>query len=69
MVEKVRNAKGNAGYNAATDTYEDLVKAGVIDPAKVVRCALQNAVSIAGMMLTTEAAIGNKAKTDPIDDA
>jgi chaperonin GroEL len=69
VVEKVRSAKGNAGYNAANDKYEDLVKAGVIDPTKVVRCALQNAVSIAGMMLTTEAAIAGKAKVDPVDDA
>ena len=47
----------NFGFNAGTDTYEDMVKAGVIDPAKVTRTALQNAASIAGLMLTTEAII------------
>ena len=48
---------GDEGFNAATETYEDLVKAGVIDPAKVVRSALQNASSIASLLLTTEALI------------
>jgi len=58
IVEKVRAEKNpNVGYNAATDIFEDLVAAGVIDPAKVTRCALQNAASIAGLMLTTEALI------------
>src|SRR5690242_9929181 len=58
IVEKVRAEKNpNVGYNAETETFEDLVAAGVIDPAKVTRCALQNAASIAGMMLTTEALI------------
>jgi chaperonin GroEL len=58
IVEKVRASKEpNYGYNAATDTFEDLVAAGIIDPAKVTRCALQNAASIAGLMLTTEALI------------
>jgi chaperonin GroEL len=58
IVEKVRASKdANFGYNAATDTFEDLVVAGIIDPAKVTRCALQNAASIAGLMLTTEALI------------
>ena len=58
IVERVRAEKNpNVGYNAATDTFEDLVAAGVIDPAKVTRCALQNAASIAGLMLTTEALI------------
>jgi chaperonin GroEL len=58
IVAKVRAEKNpNIGYNAATDTFEDLVAAGVIDPAKVTRCALQNAASIAGLMLTTEALI------------
>jgi chaperonin GroEL len=56
IVEKVRaNKDPNFGYNAATETFEDLVAAGIIDPAKVTRCALQNAASIAGLMLTTEA--------------
>jgi len=58
IVEKVRSEKNaNVGYNAETETFEDLVAAGVIDPAKVTRCALQNAASIAGLMLTTEALI------------
>ncbi|HYH86379.1 MAG TPA: chaperonin GroEL [Pyrinomonadaceae bacterium] len=58
IVEKVReNKKENFGYNAATETMEDLVEAGVIDPAKVTRTALQNAASIAGLMLTTEALV------------
>jgi len=58
IVEKVRAEKNpNIGYNAVTENFEDLVAAGVIDPAKVTRCALQNAASIAGLMLTTEALI------------
>ena len=58
IVEKVRSEKNeNVGFNAATETFEDLVKAGVIDPAKVTRTALQNASSIAGLMLTTEAMV------------
>ena len=64
VVEKVRTSKGSIGYNAATDVYEDLLKAGVIDPAKVVRCALQNAASVASLMLTTEAMIAEKPKKD-----
>jgi chaperonin GroEL len=58
VVEQVRSHKeANYGFNAATDQYEDLVKAGVIDPTKVTRTALQNASSIASLMLTTEAMI------------
>jgi chaperonin GroEL len=58
VVEKVRASKDpNYGFNAATEEYEDLVRAGVIDPAKVTRTALQNAASIAALMLTTEATI------------
>src|SRR6266850_2613669 len=57
VVQKVRDLKDSNGFNALTDTYEDLVKAGVIDPAKVVRSALQNASSIASLLLTTEALI------------
>ena len=57
MVEKVRGGKAGYGYNAQTDEYEDLVEAGVIDPTKVVRTALQNAASIAGLLLTTEAVV------------
>ena len=57
VVAKVKDMKQDEGFNAATDTYQDLVKAGVIDPAKVVRNALQNASSIASLLLTTEALI------------
>jgi chaperonin GroEL len=57
VVSKVREMKADEGYNAGTETYEDLVKAGVIDPAKVVRNALQNASSIASLLLTTEAMV------------
>ncbi|MBN1521479.1 MAG: chaperonin GroEL [Candidatus Aureabacteria bacterium] len=55
VVGKVLDSKGNSGFNVATETYEDLVAAGIIDPTKVTRTALQNAASIAGLMLTTEA--------------
>jgi chaperonin GroEL len=66
VVEKVRAAKdNNFGYNALTDTYEDLVQAGVIDPTKVTRTALQNAASIAGLLLTTEALIVEKKEDKP----
>ncbi len=65
IVEKVRSEKNaNYGYNAATETFEDLVAAGIIDPAKVTRCALQNAASIAGLMLTTEALISEIQEDD-----
>jgi len=65
IVEKVRASKDpNYGYNAATETFEDLVAAGIIDPAKVTRCALQNAASIAGLMLTTEALISELQEDD-----
>ena len=64
IVDKVRNAKANEGYNAANGKYEDLVKAGVIDPTKVVRSALQNAASVAALMLTTEAMIAELPKDD-----
>ena len=60
VVDKVKKAKGNQGFNAATEEYEDLVEAGVIDPTKVVRTALQNAASVAGLLLTTEALIAEK---------
>jgi chaperonin GroEL len=62
VVDKVRAGKDAFGYNAANDEYTDLIKAGVIDPAKVVRCALQNAASVAGLLLTTEALIAEKPK-------
>jgi len=57
VVEKVKNGKGGEGYNVATDKFEDLIKSGVVDPTKVTRSALQNAASIAGLLLTTEALI------------
>lgn len=61
VLERVRESKNNNyGYNALTDTYEDLIQAGVIDPTKVTRTALQNAASIAGLLLTTEALIVEK---------
>jgi len=64
VVATVRDSKGANGYNALTDKYEDLVKAGVIDPTKVVRSALQNAASIAGLLLTTEAVVVEMPETD-----
>ena len=65
IVEKVRSEKNpNIGYNAVTENFEDLVAAGIIDPAKVTRCALQNAASIAGLMLTTEALISELQQDD-----
>ena len=57
VVQEVKRRKGNEGYNVSEDTYEDLVKAGVVDPKKVTRTALQNAASIAGLLLTTEALV------------
>jgi chaperonin GroEL len=65
VVEKVRNLKGSNGLNAATGEYEDLVKAGVIDAAKVTRSALQNAASIAALFLTTEAVVADKPEPAP----
>ena len=65
VVDRVRSEKNeNVGFNAATETFEDLVKAGVIDPAKVTRTALQNAASIAGLMLTTEAMVSEIPEDD-----
>ncbi len=60
VVQNVARQEGSFGYNARTNVYEDLVKIGVIDPAKVTRSALQNAASIAALLLTTEAAIAEK---------
>jgi chaperonin GroEL len=60
VLDKVKNGKGAFGFNAATEEYEDLVKAGIVDPTKVVRVALQNAASVAGLLLTTEAMIADK---------
>ncbi len=64
VVEKVRQAKGSHGFNAATEEYEDLMKAGIMDPTKVVRTALQNAASVAGLLLTTEAMVAEKPKDE-----
>jgi chaperonin GroEL len=65
IVEKVRESKKESyGYNAATETFGDLVDEGVIDPAKVTRSALQNAASIAGLMLTTEAMVSELPEDD-----
>jgi chaperonin GroEL len=66
VVARVKESKEkNFGYNAATDAYEDLVKAGVIDPTKVTRTALQNAASIAGLLLTTECVVVEKKEDKP----
>ena len=66
VVQKVMEGKGDFGYNARYDRYEDLVKAGVVDPAKVARVALENAASIAGMFLTTECVIVEKKEDKPM---
>ncbi len=66
VVQKVMEGKGDFGYNARYDRYEDLVKAGVVDPAKVTRVALENAASIAGMFLTTECVIVEKKEDKPM---
>ena len=65
VVQKVSEGQGDYGYNARTDTYENLLAAGVIDPAKVTRVALENAASIAGMFLTTECVIADKKEAAP----
>jgi chaperonin GroEL len=64
VAEKVKNGKGSFGFNAATETYEDLIKAGIVDPKKVVRIALQNAASVAGLLITTECMIAEKPSED-----
>jgi chaperonin GroEL len=70
VVSKVRGGKGAFGYNVASDEYEDLLLAGVIDPTKVVRVALQNAASIASLMLTTEAVVAeHRAEGTPTPSA
>ena len=60
VLEKVRNGKGAYGFNAASEEYEDLMKAGIVDPTKVVRSALQNAASVASLLLTAETLITEK---------
>jgi chaperonin GroEL len=64
VLDKVKEGKGAFGFNAATEEYQDLIKAGIIDPTKVVRTALQNAASVAGLLLTTEAMIAEKPKEE-----
>ena len=65
ILQKVREGKGDFGYNARTDTFENFFETGVIDPAKVTRVALENAASIAGMFLTTECVIADKKEDNP----
>ncbi|MBP8649855.1 MAG: chaperonin GroEL [Deltaproteobacteria bacterium] len=65
VVEKVKDMSGNKGFNAATEEYEDLVKAGIVDPTKVVRSALQNAASVSGLLLTTEVMIAEIPEDKP----
>ena len=60
VLNNVKNGKGAFGFNTATEEFEDLVKAGVVDPTQVVRTALQNAASVAGLLITTEAMIAEK---------
>jgi len=64
VVDKVKNGKGDFGFNAQTEQYEDLVESGIIDPTKVVRCALQNAASVASLLITTEALVAEKPKKE-----
>ena len=65
VVQKVKEGTADFGYNARTDEYQEMYAAGVIDPAKVARVALENAASIAGMMLTTECIIAEKKEDNP----
>ncbi|MDO8618426.1 MAG: TCP-1/cpn60 chaperonin family protein, partial [Candidatus Daviesbacteria bacterium] len=64
VVQKVKEGQGDFGFNAETMIYEDLIKAGVVDPTKVTRTALENAVSAASMLLTTEAVVAELPKKD-----
>jgi chaperonin GroEL len=64
-IQKVKDGKGDFGFNARTETYENLMKAGVIDPTKVARVALENAASIAGMLLTTECVLAEEPEKEP----
>ena len=65
VLDKVRNGKGSFGFDAAKEEYGDLIKAGIIDPTKVVRTALINAASVAGLLLTTEAMVAEKPDDKP----
>ncbi|MFQ5539237.1 MAG: chaperonin GroEL [Candidatus Binatia bacterium] len=60
VLDKIKNGKGAFGFNAASEEFEDMIKAGIVDPTKVVRCALQNAASVSGLLITTEAMIADK---------
>jgi chaperonin GroEL len=64
VVNRVKEGKGNFGFNAATDEFGDMIKMGILDPTKVVRTALQNAGSIAGLLITTECAVSEAPKKD-----
>ncbi len=64
VVNQVKEGKGNFGFNAATEEFGDMVKMGILDPTKVVRTALQNATSIAGLMITTEAMVAEVPKKE-----
>ena len=64
MLNNVKQGEGNYGYNAATGEYADMIEAGILDPTKVTRSALQNAASIAGLMITTEAMVAEMPKED-----
>ena len=64
VLNKVKDGTGNYGYNAATGEYGDMVAMGILDPTKVTRTALQNAASIAGLMITTEAMVAEQPKKD-----
>jgi chaperonin GroEL len=65
VVNAVLNGKGNYGFNAANDTYGDMIEMGILDPTKVTRTALQNAASVASLMLTTECMISESPKDEP----
>ena len=67
VVDKVANGTGGYGFNAATDTYGDMLEMGVIDPAKVTRCALQNAAGVASLLLTSDCAIYELPKEEKVD--
>ena len=64
-MQRIKEGKGDFGYNAQDDKYEELFKAGVIDPTKVARVALENAASIAGMFITTESVVCEKPEKEP----
>jgi chaperonin GroEL len=65
VISKVKEEKKGIGFNAATEVYEDMIKAGIVDPLKVTRSALQNAASVSAMLLTTESAVAEMPKDEP----